>query len=101
MLTILKEHVIDIPVVEKLVQLQELGKNPMCLFQTEKSLMCCANEEMLRNLESEVHVIPCTTNEVDETRSTAKWHQKAAKQSVLPGYSLKKSTDRKGYHRHP
>ena len=39
-LTILKERVIDIPVVEKLVQLQESGKNPVCLFQPENSVMC-------------------------------------------------------------
>ena len=32
---------------------------------------------MLGLLDSEVHTIPCT-DEVDETRSTAKWHNKAA-----------------------
>ena len=37
------------------------------------------NEEMLGKLQSQVHVIPCI-DDVDETRSTAKWHQKAAKQ---------------------
>ena len=37
------------------------------------------NEAMLGKLQSQVHVIPCI-DDVDETRSTAKWHQKAAKQ---------------------
>ena len=50
----------------------------MCLFPTRKQCDVL-NEEMLRNLESEVHVKPCT-DDVDETRTTAKWHQKAAKQ---------------------
>ena len=71
-LTVLKERIIDVPVVQKLVQLIELGENPVCLFPTRKQ---CD----LLNEQSEVHVIPCI-DDVDETRSTAKWHQKAAKQ---------------------
>ena len=34
---------------------------------------------MLNHLETEKHVISCT-DEIDETKSTAKWHEKAAKQ---------------------
>ena len=33
----------------------------------------------LNHLETEKHVISCT-DEIDETKSTAKWHEKAAKQ---------------------
>ena len=36
------------------------------------------NYEMLRLLDSEVHVIPCC-DEVDETKSTSKWKEMAAK----------------------
>ena len=34
---------------------------------------------MLNHLKTENHVISCT-DEIDETKSTAKWHEKAAKQ---------------------
>ena len=77
-LTVLKQHVIHVPVVQKLVKLSELGENPVCLFPTRKQCDLL-NEEMLGKLQSQVHVIPCI-DDVDETRSTAKWHQKAAKQ---------------------
>ena len=51
------------------------------MFDPAKSENQCdlLNEEMLGKLQSQVHVIPCI-DDVDETRSTAKWHQKAAKQ---------------------
>ena len=80
-LTVLKERIINIPVVQKLVQLIELGENPVCLFPTRKQCDLL-NEQMLGKLQSEVHVIPWI-DDVDETWSTAKWHQKAAKQLEL------------------
>ena len=52
--------------------------SPMCLFPTRKQ--CDAvNVEMLQLLDSEVHELGCT-DEVDETKSTNKWHKKAAEQ---------------------
>ena len=68
----------EVTVPEKFSELQEMGMTPVCLFPTRKQ--CNAvNEEMLSLLESEKHVIPCI-DVVDETKSTTKWHEKAAKQ---------------------
>ena len=51
---------------------------PVCLFPTRKQ--CDAvNEQMLALLKSKKHVLACS-DEVDETKSTAKWHKKAAQQ---------------------
>ena len=49
-LTVLKERIIDVPVV----QLIELGENPVCLFPTRKQCDLL-NEQMLGKLQSEVH----------------------------------------------
>ena len=49
---------------------------PVCLFPTRKQ---CdkVNGDMLSLLETTMHVIPCI-DEIDETKSTAKWQEKAA-----------------------
>ena len=55
-----------------------LEMNPVCLFPTRKQ---CddVNADMLSRLDTEKHEIPCI-DEVDETKSTTKWHKKAAEQ---------------------
>ena len=74
--TTLKERVIDDSVPNIFKQLQEEGMSPVCLFPTRKQ--CDAvNVEMLQLLDSKVHELGCT-DEVDETKSTNKWHKKAA-----------------------
>ena len=76
-ISVLKERVSEVSVAEKFTELQEAGMTPVCLFPTRKQ--CDAvNEEMLGLLDSEVHVIPCS-DVVDETKSTGKWHERAAK----------------------
>ena len=54
-----------------------------CRILNEPSLLVSncddVNKKMLNHLETEKHVISCT-DEIDETKSTAKWHEKAAKQ---------------------
>ena len=51
---------------------------PVCLFPTRKQ---CdkVNGDMLSLLETKMHVILCI-DEIDETKSTAKWQEKAAQQ---------------------
>ena len=74
----LQERVIDVTITEKFGALQSLKISPVCLFLTRK--WCDkVNQDMLSLLESEKHFTACT-DEVDETKSTAKWHGKAAKQ---------------------
>lgn len=73
--TTLQERVMEVTVAEQFTQLRN---SPVCLFPTRKQCEN-VNEHMLSLLESEKHVISCT-DEVDETTSTAKWHDKAAKQ---------------------
>ena len=77
-ISVLQERVIDVTISEKIAELQNLKMSPVCLFPTRKQ---CddVNQKMLNHLETEKHVIYCT-DEVDETKSTAKWHEKAAKQ---------------------
>ena len=76
-ISVLKERVSEVTIAEKFTELQEAGMTPVCLFPTRKQ--CDAvNDEMLGLLDSEVHVIPCS-DVVDETKSTAKWHERAAK----------------------
>ena len=75
--TTLHDRVIDVSVQEKYRELQESKLAPVCLFPTRKQ--CDAiNMQMLGLLDSEVHIIACT-DEMDETKSTAKWNQKTAK----------------------
>ena len=76
--SVLQERVIDVTISEKIAELQNLKMSPVCLFPTRKQ---CddVNQKMLNHLETEKHVISCT-DEIDETKSTAKWHEKAAKQ---------------------
>ena len=76
--SVLQERVIDVTISEKIAELQNLKMSPVCLFPTRKQ---CddVNKKMLNHLETEKHVISCT-DEIDETKSTAKWHEKAAKQ---------------------
>jgi len=75
---LLQERVSDVTVSEKFTELQSLGMTPVCLFPTRKQ---CdkVNNDMLDLLANVVHVVPCT-DEIDETKSTAKWQQKAAQQ---------------------
>ena len=76
--SVLQERVIDVTISEKIAELQNLKMSPVCLFPTRKQ---CddVNQKMLNHLETEKHVLSCT-DEIDETKSTAKWHEKAAKQ---------------------
>ena len=76
--SVLQERVIDVTISEKIAELQNLKMSPVCLFPTRKQ---CddVNKKMLNHLETEKRVISCT-DEIDETKSTAKWHEKAAKQ---------------------
>ena len=74
----LRERVIEVPLADKFAELRAQGKNPVCLLPTRKQ--CDAvNSEMLKRLDSEVHILPCC-DVVDETKSTAKWQEKASKQ---------------------
>ena len=74
----LQEKVIDITIAEKFGDLQSLKMSPVCLYPTRKQYDK-VNKDMLGLLKSEKDIIACT-DEVDETKSTAKWHGKAAKQ---------------------
>ena len=71
----LQERVIQMPVAEKFLELQQLGKTPVCLFPTRKQ---CdeLNQQMLEKLNTKEQEIPCV-DEIDETSSTRKWNQKA------------------------
>ena len=74
----LKMRVIDVPVVDKYVELSKGGSSPVCLFPTRKA---CRefNDKMLSALDTEVHKIVCI-DEIDETSSSHKWTKKAQKQ---------------------
>ena len=74
----LQQRVIQVSVAEKFAELQESGQTPVCLFPTRKA---CddLNNEMLKLLSSEVHVLACT-DEIDETAGTRKWNKKASDQ---------------------
>ena len=71
-------QVIDVPVVDKYVELNKGGSSPVCLFPTRKA---CRefNDNMLSALDTEVHKIVCI-DEIDETSSSHKWTKKAQKQ---------------------
>ena len=71
-------RVIDVPVVDKYVELSKGGSSPVCLFPTRKA---CRefNDKMLSALDTEVHKIVCI-DEIDETSSSYKWTKKAQKQ---------------------
>ena len=74
----LKMRVIDVPVVDKYVELSKRGSSPVCLFPTRKA---CRefNDKMLSALDTEVHKIVCI-DEIDKTSSSHKWTKKAQKQ---------------------
>ena len=74
----LGERVIEGTISDKFRELQGLGQRPVCLFPTRKA---CEdfNIEMLNCLDTRMHEISCI-DEVDETKSTCKWHAKAAEQ---------------------
>ena len=74
----LQDRVSSTPISEKFAELQGCGMTPVCLFPTTKQ---CdkVNGDMLSLLETKMHVIPCI-DEIDETKSTAKWQEKAAQQ---------------------
>ena len=75
--SVLQKRVIDVTISEIIAELQNLKMSPVCLYPTRKQ---CddVNKKMLNHLETEKCVISCT-DEIDETKSTAKWHEKAAK----------------------
>ena len=77
-LRMLKERVTDASISKVFGDLQRSEMNPVCLFPTRKQ---CddVNADMLSRLDTEKHEIPCI-DEVDETKSTTKWHKKAAEQ---------------------
>ena len=58
-------QVIDVPVVDKYVELSKGGSSPVCLFPTRKA---CRefNDKMLSALDTEVHKIVCI-DEIDKT----------------------------------
>ena len=66
----LHSRVIDIPVVDKLDELQKSSVTPVCLFPTRKA---CdeLNNQMLGKLPSQIVEIACVDN-IDETSSTRK-----------------------------
>ena len=74
----LKTRVINVPVVDKYVELGKSGSSPVCLFPTRKA---CRefNNKMLTALDTELHKIVCI-DEIDETSSSHKWTKKAQKQ---------------------
>ena len=60
--SVLKQRVIQVSVLDKFSELRQSGKAPVCLFPKRKDL----NAQMLRKNASEVHDIYCT-DEIDET----------------------------------
>ena len=74
-LSTLKQRVIQVSVVDKLNELKEGGRTPVCLFPTRKQ---CddLNSQMLKCLPSKVKVIECT-DDIDQTPTTRKWTKKA------------------------
>ena len=72
----LQQRVIQVSVSDKFHELQESGQTPVCLLPTRKACSVI-NNEMLAQLDSEVHELLCT-DEVDETSGTLKWNKKAA-----------------------
>ena len=74
----LKERLIDVPVVDKYIELSKSNKSPVCLFPTRKA---CKefNDQMLSALDTDLHTITCV-DEVDETSSSRKWSEKAKKE---------------------
>ena len=71
---------INIPVIDKYIELSKCGSSPICLFPTRKA---CRefNDKMLATLDTEQHKIVCI-DEIDETLSSHKWTKKAQKQLV-------------------
>ena len=67
----LKPRVIDVPVVDKYVELSKSGSTPICLFPTRKA---CKefNDKILSALDNELHKI-VRIDEIDETSSSHKW----------------------------
>ena len=72
-ITMLRERVLQKPVLEMYNQLSDEGKRPICLFLTRKA---CAdvNNEHLNILDTEIVVLQDT---IDEAASTTKWSKKA------------------------
>ena len=76
----LRERVTEVPLADKFAELRAQCNNPVCLFPTRKQ--CDAvNSEMLKRLDSEVHILPCC-DVVDETKSTAKWQESSWRSSI-------------------
>ena len=74
-LSTLKQRVIQVSVVDKLNELKEGGRTPVCLFPTR--VQCDdLNSQMLTCLPSKVKVIECT-DDIDQTSTTHKWTKKA------------------------
>ena len=78
MLHTLEKCVIKVSVPEIFSELQKEGKIPVCLFPTRKQYDQL-NEQMLARLDCPKKEIFCS-DEVDETKSSNKWHKKAAEQ---------------------
>ena len=76
----LKECLIDVPVVDKYIELSKSGKSPVCLFPTRKVCKEFNDQNlMLSALDTDLHKITCV-DEVDETSSSCKWSEKAKKE---------------------
>jgi hypothetical protein len=69
--SVLKQRVIQVSVLDKFSELRQSGKAPVCLFPKRKDL----NAQMLRKNASEVHDIYCT-DEIDETAGNRKMTKK-------------------------
>ena len=69
---------IDVPVVDKYVELSKSGSTPICLFPTRKA---CRefNDKMFSALNNELHKIVCI-DEINETSLSHKRTKKAQKQ---------------------
>ena len=72
--SVLEERVINVPIVDKIHELEKSGQTPVCLFPTRKA---CdeLNHQMLNSLPSEVVVMSCT-DDIDQTSSTRRWTKK-------------------------
>ena len=73
--SVLEKRVINVPVVDKVRELEISGETPVCLFPTRKA---CdeLNHQMLSSLPSEVIEIS-STDDIDQTSSTRRWTKKA------------------------
>ena len=74
-ITMLRERVLQKPVLEMYNQLSDEGKSPICLFPTRKAF-ADVNNELLNTLDTEIVVLHCKDT-IDEAASTTKWSKKA------------------------